>query len=47
MKKCSPQDVADKLEILLETYLFNMVYFPQNKPKIREIIKDLIKAGTA
>ena len=46
MKKCSPQDVADKLEILLETYLFNMVYFPQNKPKIREIIKDLIKAET-
>ena len=46
MKKCSPQDVADKLEILLETYLFNMVYFPQNKPKIREIIKDLIKAGS-
>lgn len=46
MKKCSPQDVADKLEILLETYLFQMVYFPQNKQKIREIIKELIGSYT-
>ena len=45
-RKCSPQDVADKLEILLETYLFQMVYFPQNRQKIREMIKDLIQADS-
>ena len=45
MRKCSPNDVADKLEILLETYLFHMVYFPQNKAKIREIIRDLINVN--
>ncbi len=42
MRKCRPHDVADKLEIMLETYLFQMVYFPQNKEKIRGIITDLI-----
>ena len=45
MKKCSPQDVADKLTIMLETYLFHMVYFPQNTGKIREIIHDLIQVN--
>ena len=45
MRKCSPHDVADKLEIMLETYLFHMVYFPQNKAKIREIIRDLINVN--
>ncbi len=45
MHKCSPNDVADKLEIMLETYLFHMVYFPQNKAKIREIIRDLINVN--
>ena len=45
MRKCSPNDVADKLEIMLETYLFHMVYFPQNKAKIREIIRDLINVN--
>lgn len=42
MKKSKPNDVADKLEIMLETYLFHMVYFPQNKTKVREIISDII-----
>ncbi len=45
MKKCSAQDVADKLTIMLETYLFQMVLFPQNKTKIREIIHDLIQVN--
>ena len=45
MCKCSPNDVADKLEIMLETYLFHMVYFPQNKTKIREIISDIINVN--
>ena len=45
MRKCSPHDVADKLEIMLETYLFHMVYFPQNKTKIRGIIRDLINVN--
>ncbi len=45
MHKCSAQDVADKLTIMLETYLFHMVYFPQNKGKIREIIRDLIQVN--
>ena len=45
MRKCSAQDVADKLTIMLETYLFHMVYFPQNKGKIREIIDDLIRVN--
>ncbi len=45
MRKCSPNDLADKLEIMLETYLFHMVYFPQNKAKIREIIRDLINVN--
>lgn len=45
MRKCSPNDVADKLEIMLETYLFHMAYFPQNKAKIREIIRDLINVN--
>ncbi len=45
MRNCSPNDVADKLEIMLETYLFHMVYFPQNKAKIREIIRDLINVN--
>ena len=45
MKKCSPQDVADKLSVMLETYLFHMVYFPQNKHKVREIINDLIQVN--
>ena len=45
MKKCSAQDVADKLTIMLETYLFQMVLFPQNKSKIREIIHDLIQVN--
>ena len=45
MKKCSAQDVADKLTIMLETYLFHMVYFPQNKQKVREIINDLIQVN--
>lgn len=45
MRKCSPNDVAYKLEIMLETYLFHMVYFPQNKAKIREIIRDLINVN--
>ena len=42
MEKCSPHDMADKLEIMLETYLFQMVYFPQNKEKVRQIIDDLV-----
>ena len=45
MRKCSAQDVAEKLTIMLETYLFHMVLFPQNKPKIREIIHDLIQVN--
>ena len=45
MKKCSPQDVADKLTIMLETYLFHMVYFPQNTQKVREIVNDLIQVN--
>jgi len=45
MKKCSAQDVADKLTIMLETYLVHMVYFPQNKQKVREIINDLIQVN--
>ncbi|MBO4279874.1 MAG: TetR/AcrR family transcriptional regulator [Spirochaetales bacterium] len=45
MKKCSPQDVADKLTIMLETYLFHMVYFPQNRQKVREIVNDLIQVN--
>ena len=45
MKKCKPNDVADKLEIMLETYLFHMVYFPQNKTKVREIISDIINVN--
>lgn len=43
MHKCSPQDAADKLTIMLETYLFHMVYFPQNRNKVREIVNDLIQ----
>ncbi len=45
MKKCSPKAFADKLEVLLESYLFHMVYFPQNKDKIRAVVKDMIKAN--
>lgn len=45
MQKCSAQDVAEKLTIMLETYLFHMVLFPQNKSKIREIIHDLIQVN--
>ena len=45
MRKCKAKDVADKLEIMLETYLFHMVYFPQNKSKIREIISDIINVN--
>ena len=45
MQKCSAQDVADKLTIMLETYLFHMVLFPENKSKIREIIRDLIQVN--
>jgi len=45
MKKCSPHEVADKLEIVLETYLFQMVYFPQNKAKIRAIATDIIRVN--
>ena len=45
MQKCSAQDVAEKLTIMLETYLFHMVLFPQNKGKIREIIHDLIQVN--
>jgi len=45
MHKCSPQDVADKLTIMLETYLFHMVYFPQNRGKVREIVNDLIQVN--
>lgn len=45
MQKCGAQDVADKITIMLETYLFHMVYFPQNKEKIREIIHDLIQVN--
>ena len=45
MHKCSPQDTADKLTIMLETYLFHMVYFPQNKAKVREIVNDLIQVN--
>ena len=45
MQKCSAQDVADKLTIMLETYLFHMVYFPQNTGRIREIIHDLIQVN--
>ena len=45
MQKCSAQDVAEKLTIMLETYLFHMVLFPQNKAKIREIIHDLIQVN--
>ena len=45
MQKCSAQDVAEKLTIMLETYLFHMVLFPQNKTKIREIIHDLIQVN--
>ena len=45
MNKCSPQDVADKLTVMLETYLFHMVYFPQNKQNVREIINDLIQVN--
>ena len=45
MNKCKAKDVADKLEIMLETYLFHMVYFPQNKSKIREIISDIINVN--
>ena len=45
IQKCSAQDVADKLTIMLETYLFHMVYFPQNKGKIRDIINDLIQVN--
>ena len=45
MRRCSPQDVADKLTIMLETYLFHMVYFPQNREKVREIVNDLIQVN--
>ena len=45
MRKCSPNDVADKLEIMLETYLFHMVYFPQNRQRVREIVNDLIQVN--
>ena len=45
MRRCSPQDVADKLTIMLETYLFHMVYFPQNREKVREIVNDLIRVN--
>ncbi|MCQ2411772.1 MAG: TetR/AcrR family transcriptional regulator [Sphaerochaetaceae bacterium] len=43
MKKCSPQDIANKLEVTLESYLFHMVFFPQNKQAIREIVADIIR----
>lgn len=43
MKKCSPQDIANKLEVTLESYLFHMVFFPQNKQSIREIVADIIR----
>lgn len=42
MSKCVAHEVADKLEIVLETYLFQMVYFPKNKAKIRAITRDVI-----
>ena len=42
IRKCSPKDFADKIEVLLESYLFHMVYFPQNKAKIREVIADMV-----
>ena len=45
MRRCSPQDVADKLTIMLETYLVHMVYFPQNREKVREIVNDLIQVN--
>lgn len=43
MKKCSPQDIANKLEVTLESYLFHMVFFPQNKQAVREIVSDIIR----
>ncbi len=43
MRKLSPKNFADKMEVLLESYLFHMVYFPQNKAKIREVVADMIK----
>lgn len=46
MKKCSAKGFADKLEVLLESYLFHMVYFPQNKTEIREIISDFINSNS-
>ncbi len=46
MNDCKPKDIADKLEVMLETYLFHMVYFPQNREKVRQIIKDLIQVNT-
>ena len=45
MRKCSSKDFADKLEVLLESYLFHMVYFPQNKGEIRELVADFIKSN--
>lgn len=46
MNDCKPKDIADNLEVMLETYLFHMVYFPQNREKVRQIIKDLIQVNT-
>ncbi len=42
MKKVSGKAFADKLEVLLESYLFHMVYFPQNKAQIRNLIAEYI-----
>lgn len=43
MKKCSPQDIANKLEVTLESYLLHMVFFPQNRQKVRDIVSDIIR----
>lgn len=42
IRKCSPQDTANKLEVMLESYLFHMVYFPQNTIRVREVVADII-----
>lgn len=43
MGPCSPREVAEKLEVGLESYLFHIVVFPQNKAIIREMIADIIR----
>ncbi|MCF0262675.1 MAG: TetR/AcrR family transcriptional regulator [Sphaerochaetaceae bacterium] len=47
MQAESPKDLAGKLVILLEGYLFNMVYLPDTKTQVREIISDLINLNKA